>query len=177
MRTIPTRVGRTETRSNWCPSRPDHPHACGENVRFLTLTKSLTGPSPRVWGEQKPAPIGAAFARTIPTRVGRTKTKIDPSSRSPDHPHACGENVGQKVCAHESCGPSPRVWGEQAGCAFPQLLHRTIPTRVGRTLRRVRYCRGIPDHPHACGENFSCPDMSRFSTGPSPRVWGEPCGV
>ena len=31
-------------------------------------------------------------------------------------------------------------------------------------------------HPHACGDNWMKPRLSRFILGSPPRVWGQPCG-
>src|SRR5271165_2539423 len=51
---------------------------------------------------------------------------------------------------------------------------RTIPTRVGRTWRVARKLGTTTDHPHACGENVLATMWRNTSSGPSPRVWGEP---
>ena len=121
------------------------------------------GPSPRVWGERAYRCPVRIPTRTIPTRVGRT---IPPATRVftiADHPHACGENKVSDWISLPSCGPSPRVWGEQRRDCSTTKIRRTIPTRVGRTSL-VRNCQGwLTDHPHACGEN------SGLSTGYSAR--------
>ena len=92
LRTIPTRVGRTEVPhgpanrrtdhphaggengcpSRWCTGKPDHPHAGGENSCARCPETRWSGPSPRGWGE-----------RTSHARRKRFTT---------DHPHAGGEN-------------------------------------------------------------------------------------
>ena len=112
-RTIPTRVGRTLCfyLSYSCPS--DHPHACGENWRLSPLSGTQCGPSPRVWGEQNKGASSNGFARTIPTRVGRTILPIIGTWGIADHPHACGENVCGVEQRPSVNGPSPRVWGER----------------------------------------------------------------
>src|SRR5262249_1274429 len=52
--------------------------------------------------------------------------------------------------------------------------HRSIPTRVGNTIRSpgARWCASV--HPHVRGEHTT--DMLAWSTGigPSPRAWGTP---
>ncbi len=65
------------------------------------------------------------------------------------------------------------MWGEPHEPIRERSGRRTIPTRVGRTCHKLASSFGIPDHPHACGEN-ECVYAGCFSVfGPSPRVWGE----
>ena len=92
VRTIPTRVGRTPHRClHWCP-RSDHPHAGGENGKHGKRDDTLRGPSPRGWGELELNSKQALRKRTIPTRVGRTRTQRVRRPEWSDHPHAGGEN-------------------------------------------------------------------------------------
>ncbi len=71
-RSIPTRVGKTFSRSRCCVTNPVHPHACGENCAFSPPLHAGAGPSPRVWGKlQQIAPL-RPYGRSIPTRVGKT---------------------------------------------------------------------------------------------------------
>ncbi len=174
-RTIPTRVGRTHCHRQECRSRTDHPHAGGENIRWLSQRSMSAGPSPRGWGELSRGYSGRSSARTIPTRVGRTPCGCWPSPSHSDHPHAGGENGdGDEPWPGEG-GPSPRGWGELPRDQSHACRHRTIPTRVGRTaVRRLSRLRGS-DHPHAGGENPFLRRSPRFVDGPSPRGWGERC--
>ena len=133
VRTIPTRVGRTRIRECYHAPSTDHPHAGGENVIVCNLRRRLP------W--------------TIPTRVGRTRCCVRSFCTSPDHPHAGGENKYFTFVLRSVDGPSPRGWGEPHPVPSPCLVHRTIPTRVGRTGSKGRLSRSIPDHPHAGGEN------------------------
>ena len=153
-RTIPTRVGRTR----WHRMR----------------TSSVSGPSPRGWGERWRGQLLVQHLRTIPTRVGRTRITV-----------GAADHLG---------GPSPRGWGEQRGGPRPGEHRRTIPTRVGRTLgtpaspasvrtiptrvgRTAHACRwpfprGGPS-PRGWGERQG-PGCVASGLGPSPRGWGEP---
>ena len=92
IRTIPTRVGRTEA-----------PNICGD---------WCFGPSPRAWGEQHAHTVGLDSLRTIPTRVGRTRMICCALNGRSDHPHARGENAITGARFGSSSGPSPRAWGE-----------------------------------------------------------------
>src|SRR5436190_188228 len=95
------------------------------------------------------------------------------SAASPDHPHACGENRQRGKGQWTRGGPSPRVWGERAGRWWGGGGLRTIPTRVGRTVRSISRLLLRADHPHACGENPQMVVQVWRRFGPSPRVWGE----
>ena len=173
-RNIPTRVGRTCKDSSLCITYQEHPHACGENIILAFLSRFLIGTSPRVWGELGHQEQRKTIRRNIPTRVGRTKPCKGLVCTSPEHPHACGENLVSIAPTGASIGTSPRVWGERKSRI--QLTHgnRNIPTRVGRTCRGRKRVRLWPEHPHACGENTSRVGIWYSFHGTSPRVWGEP---
>ncbi len=91
-RTIPTRVGKTTQKSG--PLRPasDHPHAGGENPGLWAPPPSDSGPSPRGWGKLSRRASCRVNARTIPTRVGKTRSRLGSAPSPADHPHAGGEN-------------------------------------------------------------------------------------
>jgi hypothetical protein len=115
---LPTRVGKTNRLNSRATMSSDHPHARGENSLVTPLARVNCGSSPRVWGKQARSEIGRQAARTIPTRVGKTRTPTTSRVSTLDHPHACGENL---ICASppkSSNGPSPRVSGK------PPLSHR-----------------------------------------------------
>ena len=152
----------------------DHPHACGENCSCYNRIDHSDGPSPRVWGELHDQRLDQSELRTIPTRVGRTGCSMSILARLSDHPHACGENSSAGSERRPVSGPSPRVWGEQPRRPAPGHYCRTIPTRVGRTMRARSPRPALPDHPHACGENARLLFSQFWELGPSPRVWGEP---
>ena len=53
-------------------------------------------------------------------------------------------------------------------------MQRTIPTRVGNTLKREGRGFTTPDHPHARGEHGGRGEPECQIAGPSPRAWGTP---
>ena len=91
----------------------------------------------------------------------------------PDHPHGRGENVDFRESEQKVNGPSPRAWGEQRPPGTIQPGSRTIPTGVGRTVRRKMCVTIRTDHPHGRGENAASCMSSNGAGGPSPRAWGE----
>ena len=112
-RTIPTRVGRTQSAHALPALFPDHPHARGENQVLRSPNLKSSGPSPRAWGELQQVAHDFGRTRTIPTRVGRTCPQFVQRLSTPDHPHARGENVTRIDADGSVTGPSPRAWGEQ----------------------------------------------------------------
>ena len=173
-RTIPTRVGRTSLPAAGAHAGTDHPHARGENPNCGGNTVNSCGPSPRAWGEpmmhknrfgtertiptrvgRTPSRLRARLeVRTIPTRVGRTNSPATALSVIADHPHARGENRARIGSRERIDGPSPRAWGEPAQCPAVAVARRTIPTRVGRTSSSASSQSLRSDHPHARGENI-----------------------
>jgi len=173
-RTIPTHVGRTKKEGILLRPQSDHPHARGENAVLHEHIHLAVGPSPRTWGELAARVLLAMEVRTIPTHVGRTVGCTWRGRRTPDHPHARGENENRQPTTTSVSGPSPRTWGERPVDIGRGLRARTIPTHVGRTLVWNLHCGKWTDHPHARGENF-CKNLERAGvSGPSPRTWGEP---
>ena len=173
MRTIPTRVGKTSRHWRGVVVRADHPHACGENFTPLSRCRRACGPSPRVWGKPVSYYWCCRCCRTIPTRVGKTCRTMQRLGRWKDHPHACGENFGATNLNASPPGPSPRVWGKRLQLLRVPPSLRTIPTRVGKTLRSQVPSGVKADHPHACGENATELTKTNGKNGPSPRVWGK----
>ncbi len=173
-RTIPTRVGRTQTNGTSTRPRADHPHTGGENFGLGRRVRSPCGPSPRGWGERLDQNFRDCQLRTIPTRVGRTAAGTGGIKLTADHPHAGGENMPSLIAEGVRYGPSPRGWGEHVRHRSRGSSERTIPTRVGRTRYATKRKARRTDHPHAGGEN-RCPFRSTLRlSGPSPRGWGEP---
>ena len=109
----------------------DHPHACGDKVKWCLTDLKKKGSSPRVWGQ------GISFFtcfspfRIIPTRVGTSSTLAFSVQNLKDHPHACGDKEYTKEVKIFNLGSSPRVWGQandfRSDCAYIGI----IPTRVG----------------------------------------------
>ncbi len=93
LRTIPTSVGKTSPPGCRGRGGSDHPHVRGENLKPLLLGAFAYGPSPRPWGKRGVSTGAMSAARTIPTSVGKTLGRVQPSQRIPDHPHVRGENT------------------------------------------------------------------------------------
>ncbi len=121
----------------------DHPHACGDKSALLSSARTLTGSSPRVWGQVlKPCPRCKKL-RIIPTRVGTSLCVCHEERQAVDHPHACGDKHSQSSTTNPTQGSSPRVWGQVLYLLKHLLDRRIIPTRVG-----TRPSKGIAvDHP------------------------------
>ncbi len=213
-RSIPTGVGKTKRRTRLTAVNSVHPHGCGENEKVgenafkeavhphgcgenadpQTGISIYAGPSPRVWGKRSGGSYTMVSARSIPTGVGKTRSRPRQSTPIPVHPHGCGENSYHAYCSFPTLGPSPRVWGKQYRRFSVWYRGRSIPTGVGKTSLARPSSMRIPVHPHGCGENAGKRDKYRersvhphgcgensasrlysaSANGPSPRVWGKP---
>ncbi len=172
-RSIPTRVGKTASARRCTRGAAVHPHARGENVWIPIGLPSPIGPSPRAWGKLGSVGRSTLLIRSIPTRVGKTWCVSSAPTACAVHPHARGENAGITPEDDEAYGPSPRAWGKPETRRPGANRRRSIPTRVGKTPRRVVSCLQNPVHPHARGENPRAIPSRHPIRGPSPRAWGK----
>ena len=156
------------------PSSPDHPRACGANADNGQTVATRNGSSPRVRGKlARSAQVGHGV-RIIPARAGQTVRPVCAMPSSPDHPRACGANVGECCLAQFQSGSSPRVRGKPRPTSCPGTYDRIIPARAGQTfVGRGMQCSGT-DHPRACGANPMLLSSMPYQSGSSPRVRGKP---
>ncbi len=90
-RIIPTRVGTSCDIHIEQPLFWDHPHACGDKLRYTYRTTAVLGSSPRVWGQVAIYISNNRCFGIIPTRVGTRISNNRVTSFLQDHPHACGD--------------------------------------------------------------------------------------
>ena len=118
-------------------SKKDHPHAYGDKVQDWLPDKSITGSSPRVWGQGENTANTVSGCRIIPTRMGTSCRASENRERHRDHPHAYGDKF-----------------------ITPSLEYhhlRIIPTRMGTRRLRRRATDATEDHPHAYGDKMVTP--------------------
>ncbi len=172
MRSIPTRVGTTSRPQRRGRIRAVHPHACGDYRVYRWVAGTENGPSPRVWGLRAGHAGPRGPGRSIPTRVGTTRSPPAARPYPPVHPHACGDYRWVGHSLRHLSGPFPRVWGLQLGGILASYRGRSIPTRVGTTPGPA-FSHSVGEvHPHACGDYVAVHRVTVNQRGPSPRVWG-----
>ena len=112
-RIIPTRMGTSKPTDKRRALQRDHPHAYGDKPCFCLKTRSRSGSSPRVWGQELLTEFRNVRTGIIPTRMGTRIVMRLPDNSPQDHPHAYGD----KAIALGRCflitGSSPRVWGQE----------------------------------------------------------------
>ena len=152
-RIIPAHAGQTHHRS--CPviCYPDHPRACGANVRHRRSRPRQNGSSPRMRGKQGGRRKLEREIRIIPEHAGQTAPARDATSRSSDHPRACGANSSGAFSMIRLIGSSPRMRGKRVGSVPVGILARIIPAHAGQTQSHQRNGKEDADHPRACGAN------------------------
>ncbi len=112
--------------------------------------------------------------RIIPARAGPTTAGWGSSRRTPDHPRACGANVGVFFNPESHSGSSPRVRGQHPDPFAGTDPSRIIPARAGPTITEDYGNLPKTDHPRACGANNVLFHLIRANCGSSPRVRGQP---
>ena len=94
-------------------------------------------------------------------------------TRSPVHPHRCGENALIFKSSFSRKGSPPQVWGKHNARRQVLGIQRFTPTGVGKTDPIFGEMIREAVHPHRCGENFRrLYDMMK-TYGSPPQVWGK----
>ena len=138
LRIIPARAGQTRHSMRRIPAIADHPRACGANAAYFCTVALESGSSPRVRGKQLRGLHGGHHLRIIPSRAGQTRPPSWWSSRTPDHPRACGANARSHSTTRSASGSSPRVRGKPIPTQCGSANMRIIPARAGQT--RILAC-------------------------------------
>ena len=94
-RIIPTRMGTSTIRKFCAVVKQDHPHAYGDKPFILIVSPTLTGSSPRVWGQATKIVELFDRERIIPTRMGTRKARLKMANLFKDHPHAYGDKYSR----------------------------------------------------------------------------------
>ena len=129
-----------------------HPRACGEQTDPEQAYKYGRGSSPRLRGTECLVPRGPPVRRFIPAPAGNSRRTWDPTSSTPVHPRACGEQCSHSAGSSPSYGSSPRLRGTVlAHIELPESA-RFIPAPAGNRRAEAPPTCGRPVHPRACGE-------------------------
>ena len=91
-RIIPAHAGQTDLPILPPLPNADHPRACGANYANHFVSCTISGSSPRMRGKQGGRRKLEREIRIIPAHAGQTAPARDATSRSSDHPRACGAN-------------------------------------------------------------------------------------
>ncbi len=75
IRITPTHVGKSLLQAVSNSHREDHPHPCGEKLRYRECEEYVD--------------------RITPTHVGKSVVSYDSSRSAVDHPHPCGEKTAK----------------------------------------------------------------------------------
>ena len=91
-----------------------------------------------------------------------------------DHPRGCGGTRERADMAAAVVGPSPRVRGNRLHDRINVPGRRTIPAGAGEPSPPASGSTSCWDHPRGCGGTARRQPLTRGTTGPSPRVRGNP---
>ncbi len=109
--------------------------------------------------------------------MGKSQLCYRFSSWKTGHPHVGGEIETRASMSACLAGPSPRGWGNHDPLRPEQRPLRAIPTWVGKSRVLIPTRRRRSGHPHVGGEIYTSCTSSMQAGGPSPRGWGNRCGV
>ena len=154
-RNIPAHAGKTHIAPKRRTATPEHPRACGENLKQCRTGFRNPGTSPRMRGKPRPLKSVWPSRRNIPAHAGKTFTGYSINQKFEEHPRACGENPWWLPHQPFLSGTSPRMRGKLAGGVGFLSEARNIPAHAGKTLPLHRGGQGAEEHPRACGENVS----------------------
>ncbi len=136
----------------------------------------MSGPSPRVRGNQHHARAAHQAFRSIPACAGQPLLTGSGGIGAPVHPRVCGATQTATGAEWLDAGPSPRVRGNRLTLPSPADPDRSIPACAGQPHQAVSEQRRHQVHPRVCGATRSMAAASAWSAGPSPRVRGNPLG-
>ena len=172
-RITPARAGKTTISLTTCRPCADHPRACGENEIAALRWSDVDGSPPRVRGKRAQRTAGRCRIRITPARAGKTPRGRRRRKCHPDHPRACGENLGGGSASGRACGSPPRVRGKPASWRRSRPGSRITPARAGKTVHHPADLPPGRDHPRACGENQPRGNLLDNGSGSPPRVRGK----
>ena len=171
-RFTPTCVGTTRSGRRAGTGPSVHPHVCGDDCRGSRCLRQRIGSPPRVWGRPSLTAVGENACRFTPTCVGTTGVMVDAKSRTPVHPHVCGDDSPSKRMVLRPVGSPPRVWGRLVQQAHHFVCGRFTPTCVGTTGTGTGTGLVSAVHPHVCGDDLYAAGEPPRHLGSPPRVWG-----
>ena len=111
----------------------------------------------------------------IPAHAGNTSRRQACSTRSRDHPRACGEHLREIGASTIEQGSSPRMRGTLGNGCISCPTGGIIPAHAGNTPWPRARSRPTRDHPRACGEHVAQSSATSRLMGSSPRMRGTLC--
>ena len=135
-RIIPAHAGQTAPARYDTALRPDHPRACGANDHDNDVAALDGGSSPRMRGKPVSLAVSSMPMRIIPAHAGQTRVPYTGEVATPDHPRACGANLGGGIVDTAVHGSSPRMRGKRHIVMTVGYILRIIPAHAGQTASR-----------------------------------------
>ena len=110
---IPAHAGLTLRSTALIPAAKDHPRACGAHGDVRPADGSRPGSSPRMRGSPFLDGGFVILLRIIPAHAGLTASSASSTSKTRDHPRACGAHRTSFFSPLGMSGSSPRMRGSQ----------------------------------------------------------------
>ena len=149
-----------------------YPRECGGTTIETTEAGWATGLSPRVRGNQHPAPAAVPDRGSIPASAGEPGVRALMSAKAGVYPRECGGTDGRRQCAAAVAGLSPRVRGNHAEGPEDGIAQGSIPASAGEPCGCVCVTCVHVVYPRECGGTQYCAAFVPGKPGLSPRVRG-----
>ena len=148
------------------------PAHAGNTQTGQPCTNVYLGSSPRMRGTRYLRAVNRRIDGIIPAHAGNTSPAATPTTRSRDHPRACGEHTLSAVSALVLAGSSPRMRGTRSAVSRSSWQAGIIPAHAGNTKDEVLADCIVRDHPRACGEHFVVAELLGHESGIIPAQAG-----
>ena len=174
LRIIPADAGSTGKVWRRRTEKEDHPRGCGEHNARQSISRPLSGSSPRMRGAHILARAQGCELRIIPADAGSTACRSGSRFFRGDHPRGCGEHAMSRGTLHTGIGSSPRMRGARLTRPIAAAQVRIIPADAGSTRFPRTGTSRWQDHPRGCGEHEAFFAGEESWSGSSPRMRGAP---
>ena len=113
----------------------DHPRACGEKWKSLSLSGTASGSPPRMRGKELRALHLRPQEGITPAHAGKSTAAKTPSWPNRDHPRACGEKVLCIDGLFSLLGSPPRMRGKDLQKDEMSPRMGITPAHAGKRLK------------------------------------------
>ena len=134
---IPACAGSSSARLWGGDVEGNHPRACGEQLRYISLVRYRLGSSPRMRRAVAGASAYLSKFGIIPAHAGSSFWLGGVPDRGRDHPRVCGEQWRRSLMNVYIGGSSPCVRGAERRPDGVILQPGIIPARAGNSLSKT----------------------------------------
>ena len=173
-RYIPAYAGEPWWR--WCcrRRRTVYPRVCGGTPAHHPLRRPTCGLSPRMRGNRYRGFCKSVTCGSIPAYAGEPVQRAAGQQNEEVYPRVCGGTRYIAAAQAGRRGLSPRMRGNRGRDYVLEAALGSIPAYAGEPLPGPPPAPRRQVYPRVCGGTRANPSLSRFKSGLSPRMRGNP---